>query len=115
MRRERLVAEADAGQQQPEVLLPHEHARVGGEARQELDQSARAPRAAHRHAGGGGLQHHALHPFGREAGVVHEEALHAHAAHGVADEDHVPQVEELDHTADVLAEVLDRVAALSQL
>ena len=60
-------------------------------------------------------QHDAARTLVGDVGVADHEGLHRHAAHRVADEDRVVQVEGLEHAADVVGEVVDRVAGVADV
>ena len=109
----RVASEADAGEEEAEVLLGHQlvgRRPAAGEALEHLAQPARAGQVRLRKSR---HQHHAADALGGDLGVVRRERLQRDAAHRVADEHGVVQVHALEHGPHVLGEVLDRVTAES--
>ena len=114
MARARIVAEPDARQEQPEVALAHERADVGPDVHHPLERATHARlRVAHEVVRRRRHQHEPRDAFVDHIGVTHRERLHRHAAHRVTDQHHVAEVERLEHRAQVVGEVVERMAGLA--
>ena len=87
--------------------------RSGPRRDEPFERAADAPGVADQVVRRGRLQHEPAHALVQHVGVTDGERLHRHPAHRVTDEDHVAQVEALEHAAEVVGEVVDRVAGVA--
>ena len=95
--RTRVAPEAEPREQEPEVRRRPHPARVGGAVRDLLEPAFRARRVRpERGARERREQHDAGHALGRELGELRGERLHRDAAHRMADEHGVAQVERFE-------------------
>src|SRR5262249_31120714 len=111
----RVASEPDTGEEEPEVLLRHQLAGrrpAAGETLEHLAQPARPGQVRLRQRRD---QHHAAHALGGDVGMARRERLQRDAAHRMPDEDGVVQIHSLEHGADVLGQVGDRVPTVTAL
>ena len=113
MARERLPSEPHAGQQESEIGTRHEAVHGRRPAGYLLGNEAERPHAADVRPRERRGEHQPADAGGRDLRMLHGERLHRQAAHRVADQDDVGEVERLEHRAYIGGQVGDGMAGVA--